>query len=236
MPDDNKQFNNGSSLENNQWEEKEWQAKNNYAREVMARQEQEIAESKAAEAKKKEAAEELSSDDDRASQFQERLSAERRQAIANQMARSEGVPEEDAGVAPNAALDARIATLQKRVSGSYHMTYLLLTVGAATVDVLQAILDLTSLLAVLSSAIGIIFSVIRYFGLKYANPGSTFVERNKILQRTFISGAISFIPYANLLPEQAAYMIREYTIKRERIAADEGELKKLRAQKAKRQS
>jgi hypothetical protein len=235
MADDNQQPENNEPLQNEQWKEKKWSEEQAFAKETLARQRAEAEQAKVAAAQKaeteREAAEEEGGPEEQEAEWSARL------ALAKGASRTGGnEPESDQAaqtIKQLDALDKKIIELNKKMGTDYVMPYLLLTTTAAVVDVLQAVADVSLILALLASAGGVTFSVVRHYGLKYANPHASNDEHKQMLQRTLISGAISVIPYVDILPEQTAFMLREWTIKKEAIAAASGELAKLKTQRKK---
>jgi hypothetical protein len=239
MADNNQQPESNEPLENNQWEEKEWQAKMDYAKAVLAKQQAEAEQAKLTATQQAEAAEEA--EEDEGSQEDQEAEWAARLALAKGASRTganeDGAsPENDRGaqaIKELDALDKQIAALDKKTDSDYITGYLFLTTGAAVVDLLQAISDAAVILAILSSISGVTYSVVRHYGLKYSNSNATPEEHKQMLNRTLISGAITMIPYVNLLPEQTAFMLREWTIKRESISAAKDELVKLKTKRKK---
>lgn len=216
------------------FEQPSWEEQQRRAREVLAEQEKDIAEGKARDEAKKTAI----SEEQAAAEYQEQVLMERQQALA---AKTE-LPGGGAGpdtedptpvLAQLADLDVKLAELGKRDSNAFYTTYLFLTVGAVTVDTLQAAADFSAILAFLASGMGLGFSVIRHYALKMANPHATPDQQNQALQRTLISGAISIIPFVDILPEQTMFMIREFTVKRTELAAVREDIHKLTEQRKK---
>ena len=107
------------------------------------------------------------------------------------------------------------------------------TTTAAIVDLLQAVADVSVVLALLASAGGIGFSVVRHYGLKYANPAASNEEHAAMLKRTLIYGAVSMLPYVDILPELTVGMLREWTVKKESIAGTNEEIRKLKEKRKK---
>jgi hypothetical protein len=218
------------------FEQPSWEEEQRRSRETLAQQEKEIAENKAREAAKKEAR----SEEEKAAEYQEQVLIERQQAISA----AEGGPgDADQDAAPDDAslpilaqiadLDGKIADLEKKSSNAFYQIYLFLTVGAVTVDVLQAAADFSTILSILASGLGLGFSVVRHYGLKLANPHHTPAQRSQTLQRTLTSGAISMIPFVDMLPEQTMFMVREFTVKKGELAELREEIRKLGEQRKK---
>jgi hypothetical protein len=238
MADDNQQPENNEPLENNQWEEKEWQAKMDYAKEVLARQQAEADQTRATAARQKEEREDAEPEgppEDQEAEWAARLALAK--GVSRTGARKNAeAPEDDqpAGIIKQLdVLDKKIADLNKKTSGDYIMPYLILTTGAATVDVLQAVADASLILALLASGAGVTFSIFRHYGLKYANQGASSAEHAQMFRRTLIYGAVSMIPFVDILPELTAGMLREWTIKKESITAANNDIAKLRAERKK---
>lgn len=239
MADNNQQPESNEPLENKQWEEKEWQAKMDYAKTILARQQAEAERAKLAATQQAEAAEEA--DEDEGSQEDQEAEWSARLALAKGASRTGAdedgaMPENDrsAGIIKELdALDKQIVVLDKKTDNDYITGYMFLTAGAAIVDLLQAISNAAVILAIISSISGITYSVVRHYGLKYSNSSATPEEHKQMFNRTLISGAVSMIPYINIIPEQTAFMLREWTIKRESISAMKDEINKLKVKRKK---
>jgi hypothetical protein len=239
MADDKQQPTGNDPLMNNQWEEQQWQEKLNYAKSVMAGQQaeqsQDIAEAAAKRMQaKREAADDEGSDEDQENEWATRL------AMAKNAGKGQGGFNNAPGSNQAAQIineldliDRQIAALNQKTGSDYVQIYLFLTVSAVVVDILQTAANITFFLSLAASGIGIFYGVIRHYGLKYANRGASASEHSQILRRTFISSAVSVVPYVNLLPESTAFMIREWTIKKASIAGTSEEIRKLRENRKK---
>jgi hypothetical protein len=203
--------------------------------EILKQQAAEIEETRLAAEQKKEAERQAAQEAAAATNLQQQREAERLTAsiMLKQQADDRGEAPLGGLASPTAEIDQKIAKLQKQTSTDYVMPYLFLTTGAATIDILQAVCDFSVVLSFLSSFLGMIFSVTRHYTLKYANPNADKKERANMFRRTLISGAISMIPFIDILPEQTMFMIREWTVRRESIQEASHELTKLKIQRQK---
>lgn len=216
------------------FEQPSWQEQQSQGREILARQTAEIEEAKIADEQKR--ADELRAQQEAAAAVNLQQERERERLTASMVYEQQaGGPGASQGstASPTAEIDAKIAKLHKAASNDYAIPYIFLTTGAATVDILQAVCDFSVVLSLLASGLGVGFSVIRHYTLRYANPGASKKEHDAMLNRTIISGAISMIPFVDILPEQTAVMIREWTVKRLAIIEANKELTKLKAQRQK---
>jgi hypothetical protein len=219
-------------------EQKQFSEEQAHGRDVLSEQQAAIEADKDAAARQKEereAAELEGPPEDQEAEWAARLALAKGASRTGARENSEE-PEDDqrAGIIKQLdVIDKKIAELNKKTSNDYIMPYLMLTTGAATVDVLQAVADASLILALLASGAGVTFSIFRHYGLKYANQGASKDELAQMFRRTLIYGAVSMVPYVDILPELTACMLREWTIKKESIAAANGDIAKLRAERKK---
>jgi hypothetical protein len=188
-----------------------------HGREVMAQQQAEIDQERAATAQKaeqKRLAEEEQENEEPEQDRASRLVAARNADRGGGGGAENGPLLEDNPQLKKQAdkISNEIKEEKKKIGEDYVLIYLFLTVLGATFDLLSVIFDLTAVLAWLNLIIGPTYSVIRFFGVRYANSGIKSKELEQMnLINTLISGALSTCG----VPSRAASMIVEFSSRRE---------------------
>lgn len=222
-------------MADDQFREKTWEEQQAEARRIMAEQEEALAAAKAGEAESKAAAAEEVPPD--AAEEDRRMSQRfsQQMAMARAQANMRAVNDDGAEIPPEVAkIDKEISMLRPREQKMWIPLYLMLTVAAAVCDLLQLLADLSLLLSLLASALGVVYSGARYIclhtDLKRTNNAA--LEKDMV-SRTLISGAISLIPIVDFLPEQTAGMIIETAKRYESMRLAEKEIIGLQRRKQK---
>jgi len=202
----------------------DWAQEQAEARRVLEEQKQEIEQAKQEEAERKRAAAEAQAEAEAAQAaggIDELRSRRLKAAVAQErVSREIRPPRRKAGNANTAALDKEIAKLKAKASGSWQRPYFLLMVGAVIIDLLQLLADGTLILAFIAVIIGVIFSAARYLVLYFECKRLDDNQyRKEMVARTFISGAITIIPWIDFLPEQTVAMV--YEMQKRKLMMDE---------------
>lgn len=221
----------------------DWVTQQAEARRILEEQRQEAEQAKQEEAAEREAAalaqaeamEARAAEQQLSQRFGKVISLERARAARAKRAPGGRAAAPDNAIAKQIAkLDKEIEGLQKKTTSLWKAPYLFLLVGAAVVDLLQLISDVTLILAIIAVIIGILYSGARYLVIHLECKRIDDNQyRKDMTVRTLVTGAVTMIPWVDMLPEQTMGIIIEWQKRNEVSAKAEEEIKTKRAERDK---